>query len=322
MKPHHLLTIALFAVFGSTRGADAPKLPLVVISQIVEHDALTKEREGIIAALKDAGFENGKTVTILYENAHGNIAMTSQIADSFASRKPDVAVGISTPSAQSLIQPMAKQGIPVVFAAVSDPIEARLVSSLDKRSENVTGVGDGLPLGPQLELIKKLIPNVKTIGVLYNPGEANSAKALTKLQALASEMGLSLVLATTSKTAETLMAATSLIGKAQVIFIPNDNTVMTSISSVVAMGRANKMPIFTPDFDSVDQGVLAVRAASHTAMGYKAGQLVVKILKGEKAADIPVETSHTFELAINTTSAEAVGISISNEMKQSAKLVT
>lgn len=322
MKPHHLFAVALFTIMGWTWADDTPKLPLVVISQIVEHDALTKEREGIIAALKDAGFENGKTVTILYENAQGNIAMTSQIAASFASRKPDVAVGISTPSAQSLIQPMAKQGIPVVFAAVTDPLEARLVSNLDKRSENVTGVSDGLPLRPQLELIQKLIPNVTTIGVLYNPGEANSAKAVSKLQALAPEMGLSVVLATTSKTAETLMAAMSLLGKAQVIFIPNDNTAMASIGGVVAFGRANMLPVFTPDYDSVNQGVLAVRAASHTAMGYKAGQLVAKILKGEKAADLPVERDHSLELAINTTSADAIGISIPVEFKQSAKLVT
>jgi putative ABC transport system substrate-binding protein len=322
MKPHHLLVISLFAVLGVSWGADAPKLPLVVISQIVEHEALTKEREGIIEALKDAGFEDGKTVTILYENAQGNIAMASQIADAFASRKPDVAIGISTPSAQSLIKPMAKQGIPVVFAAVTDPVEARLVSTLDKRSENVTGVSDGLPLRPQLDLIKKLIPDVKVIGVLYNPGEANSANAVAKLQALAGELGLSLVHATTSKTAETLMAATSLVDKAQVIFIPNDNTVMASITGVIAWGRTNKLPVFNPDFDSVSQGVLAVRAASHKAMGYKAGQLVAKILKGEKAADLPVETNHTLELAINTTSAQAVGIAIPDEMKQSAKLVS
>jgi putative ABC transport system substrate-binding protein len=297
-------------------------LPVVVISQIVEHEALNMERDGIIEALKDAGFEDGKTIIILYENAQGNIAMTSQIADSFASRKPDVAVGISTPSAQSLVQPMARQGVPVVFAAVTDPIEARLVSNLDKRSENITGVSDGLPLRPQLELIKQLVPNIKTIGILYNPGEANSAKAVAKLQAIAPEMGLSVVLATTARTADTIMAATSLLGKAQVIFIPNDNTAMTSIAGIVAMGKANKLPIFTPDYDSVNQGVLAVRAASHKDMGYKAGQMVAQILKGAKASDLAVATNHTLDLAINTTSADAVGISIPEDMKKEAKLVS
>lgn len=321
MKSPHFLVLALFGIFGRIWADDTPKLPLVVITQIVEHDALTKEREGIIQALKDAGFENGKTVTILYENAQGNIATASQIAAGFASRQPDVAVGISTPSAQSLIQPMAKQGVPVVFAAVTDPIEARLVSRLDKRPENVTGASDGLPLRPQLELIQKLMPTVKTIGVLYNPGEANSAKAVEKLQALASEMGFSFVFATTAKTADTITAALSLVGKAQAIFIPNDNTAMASISGVVALGRTNKLPIFTPDYDSVEQGVLAVRAASHTTMGYKAGQLVAKLLKGEKACDLPVEVDHKMDLAINVTSATQIGIPIPEEMKQSAKLL-
>lgn len=321
MKPHHILTLVTLALFGKTWADDTPKLPVVVISQIVEHDALNKEREGIIAALKDAGFENGKTVTIIYENAQGNIAMASQIATTFAGRKPDVAVGISTPSAQSLIQPMAKLGIPVVFAAVTAPLEARLVSSFDKRPENVTGVSDGLPLKPQLELMQKLVPNVNTLGILYNPGEANSAKAVEHLKAIASEMGLNIVLAATSKTADTMMTVASLLGKAQAIFIPNDNTAMASIRSIVAWGRENKLPIFTPDYDSVSQGVLAVRSASHTDMGYKAGEMVAKILKGAKASDLPVETNHTLDLAINKTSANALGISIPEDLQKQAKLM-
>ncbi|MBX9804271.1 MAG: ABC transporter substrate-binding protein [Alphaproteobacteria bacterium] len=319
MKPLHLLILAFF---GVCQGDDTPKLPLVAISQIVEHDALTKEREGIIEALKDAGFEDGKTVTIVYENAQGNMATVTQIAVGFAGRKPDVAVGIATPSAQSLIQPMAKIGVPVVFAAVSDPLEAKLVSTLDKRPENVTGVSDGLALKPQLELIKKLLPNAKTIGVLYNPGETNSAKAVLLLKELAPKMGLSVVLATTSKTSETISAALSLVGKADAIFIPNDNTVMASIAGVVGMGRTHNLPVFTPDLDSAEQGILAVRSASHKTMGYKAGQMVAKILKGEKAGDLLVEVDHKMDLAINTTSAEKLGISIPDDLKKEAKFVS
>lgn len=318
MKPLHLIA---FVLSGVCFADDTPPLPLVVISQIVEHDALTKEREGIVEALKDAGFEDGKSVTILYENAQGNISTASQIAVGFASKQPTVAVGISTPSAQSLIQPMGKQGVPVVFAAVTDPLEARLVSSLDKHSENVTGVSDGLALRPQLELIKKLLPSVKTIGVLYNPGEANSAKAAQTLQTLAPEMGFSVVFATTAKTADTIAAALSLVEKAQVIFIPNDNTAMASIAGIISLARTNKLAVFTPDFDSVDQGVLAVRAASHKAMGYKAGQMVVKILKGAKASDLPVESNHKMDLAINVTSASQLELSIPDELKGQAKLV-
>ncbi len=318
MKPLHLL---IFTIFGMSFADDTSKLPIVVITQIVEHEALTNERDGVIEALKDAGFENGKTITILYENAQGNIATASQIAAGFASRQPDVAVGISTPSAQALIQPMAKQGVPVVFTAVTDPLEARLVSTLDKRPENVTGVSDGLALQPQLELIQKLLPKARIIGVIYNPGEANSAKAVLKLQDLAPAMGFSLVFATTAKTSDTMMAAISLVGKADVIFIPNDNTAMASIVGIVSFGRANGLPVLTPDYDSVDQGVLAVRSASHKAMGYKAGQMVAKILKGEKASDLPVEVDHKMDLAINMTSATQMGITISEDMKKEAKLV-
>lgn len=318
MKPLHLLILMFF---GVTFADEAPKLPVVVITQIVEHEALTKEREGIIEALKDAGFEDGKTVTILYENAQGNIATANQIAAGFASRQPTVAVGISTPSAQSLIQPMSKQGVPVVFAAVTDPLEAKLISSLDAHSENVTGVSDGLALRPQLELIQKLMPKAKVIGVIYNPGEANSAKGVVKLQALAPELGFSLVFAPTTKTSDTMSAAISLIGKADAIFIPNDNTAMASITGIVSFGRTNGLPVFTPDYDSVEQGVLAVRAASHKTMGYKAGQMVVKILQGEKASNLPVTIEHKMDLAINLTSASKVGITLPEDLKKEARLV-
>jgi putative ABC transport system substrate-binding protein len=303
-------------------GVNGAELPLVVITQIVQHDALDREREGILDALKDAGFEDGKTVRISYENAQGNIATATQIAAKFASQNPRVAIGISTPSAQSLIQPMKKHGVPVVFAAVTDPLSAKLVSSLTNHSENVTGVSDGLPLRPQLQLIQHLIPAAKRIGVLYNSGESNSVSAVKKLRRIAADMGFSVEEATTAKTADTIAAAQSLVGKVDAIFIPNDNTVMASITALVALGRSHHLPIFNPDYDAVERGVLAVRASSHHAMGYKAGQLAVKILKGAKAADLPVETTHDLDLAINMTSADALGIPIPEGMKAGAKLVS
>lgn len=320
MKALHWFVLAVLGVIGA-KANDGSTLPLVAITQIVEHEALNREREGILAALKDAGFEEGKTVMVVYANAQGNMAATSQIAVDFASRRPDVAVGISTPSAQALVGPMGKLGIPVVFAAVTDPLEARLVSSLDKRSENVTGVSDGLPLSPQMDLIQTLIPSLKTLGVLYNPGEANSVRAVKELQAVAANKGIMLALATTAKTADTISAALSLVGKVQAIFIPNDNTAMASISGIVALGRAHQIPIFTPYYDSVRQGVPAVRSASHTAMGYKAGQWVARILKGEKASDLPVAVDHSLDLAINERSAEAMGIAIPEAFKKEAKVV-
>ena len=300
----------------------ASTLPLVVITQIIDHDALNHEREGILAALKDAGYEEGKTIAILYKNAQGNISTAQQVANDFVSRKPAVAVGISTPSAQSLIIPMGRQNIPVVFSAVTDPLEAKLVSQLDApRPENVTGVSDRAPVEAQMELLQQLVPQAKSIGVLYNPGEANSAIGVEELRSLAARMGLVLIPATTANTADTIAAAQSLIGKVDVIFIPNDNTVMASIASVIALASDHKIPVFNPDFDAVEQGIVAVRACSHKTMGYKAGQMVVKILKGEKASGIPVVTNHPLDLAINTASAEKIGIAIPEDLKRTAKLV-
>jgi putative ABC transport system substrate-binding protein len=296
-------------------------LPLVAITQIIDHDALDLERKGIIKALADAGFIEGKTITIIYKSAQGNVTTAQQIANDFASRRPTIAVGISTPSAQALVRPMEKHGIPVVFTAVTDPLEAKLVSQLQApHPENVTGVSDGVPVEVQLELIRDLLPSIRNIGVLYNPGEANSAKIVENLRIPAAQLGFTLFLATTSKTADTISAAQYLVGKVQAIFIPNDNTVMASISSIAALAADYKIPLFNPDFDAVKNGILAARACSHSAMGYKAGQMVVQLLQGAKGTDIPVETPQSLELAINTTVADRLGIPLSEGMRKMAKL--
>lgn len=320
-----ILSLFVFSLFSCSLKAADPKpsaVPVVVISQIVQHISLDQEREGIIAVLKEAGYINGETIKIIYENAQGNMATANLIASSFTSRKPAVAVAISTPSAQTLLKPLKDQQVPLVFTAVTDPLGAKLVTTLGQRPEAVTGVSDALMAGPQLDLIQKLMPSVKNIGVVYSAGETNSVKAVEQLQAEAANRGLTLVLATADKSSDVIPATTKLIGhKIDAIYIPNDNTAVAAMESIVTLGKKYKVPIFAGDAGSVERGALAAQAYDRKVLGRKAGALVVKILKGEKAGDLVVETNHPLALMINLKSSQEMGVSIPDAIKSEAKII-
>lgn len=317
-----ILSFLTFSLFTCPLNAEEPQsssLPLVVISQIVQHISLDQEREGILAALKDAGYVDGKTVKIIYENAQGNMSTASLIANGFASRNPTVAIAISTPSAQTLLKPMMDQQVPLVFTAVTDPIEAKLITRLEERPEAITGISDALLVGSQMDLIQKLVPSVKNIGIIYNPGETNSVKAVQQLKAEAASRRLTLTLATADKSSDVVSAATKLMRNVDAIYIPNDNTAVAAMESIVNLGKKYKVPIFAGDAGSVERGALAAQAYDRVILGRKAGTLVVKILKGEKAGNLVVETNHPLVLMINLKSAHEMGVTIPDDIKNQAK---
>lgn len=320
-----VLSLFVFSLFScSLKATDSKSLtiPVVVISQIVQHISLDQEREGIIAALKEAGYVDNETIKIIYENAQGNMATANLIASNFASRKPTVAIAISTPSAQTLLKPMNDQQVPLVFTAVTDPLKSKLVTTLAQRPEAVTGVSDALMPGPQLDLMQKLMPSVKNIGIVYSAGETNSVKAVGQLQAEAASRGLTLVLATADKSSDVISATTKLIGdKVDAIYIPNDNTAVAAMESIVTLGKKYKIPIFAGDAGSVERGALAAQAYDRGILGRQAGALVVKLLKGEKAGDLAVEVNHPLVLMINLKSAQEMGVSVPDDIKGQAKII-
>jgi putative ABC transport system substrate-binding protein len=319
-----VLTFLVFSLLISPLIASEPSkppLPLVVISQIVQHGSLNQEYAGIIDELKQAGYIDGETIRIDYQNAQGSIATSNLIADKFASQQPTVAIAISTPSAQTMLSPMREQHVPLVFTAVTDPLEAKLVTSLSSRPETVTGVSDALLPGAQLDLIQKLVPQVKNIGVVYNPGEINSTKAVQQLKEEATKRGLTLIMATADKSSEVISATTKLIGKVDAIYVPNDNTAVASIEVIVTLGKKFKIPVFAGDVGSVERGAVVARAYDRITLGKAAGALAVKILKGEKAGELAVETDHPLVLFINPKSAQEMGITIPDDVMKDAKII-
>jgi putative ABC transport system substrate-binding protein len=291
----------------------------VAVTAIVEHPALDACRDGVKDALAAAGYEEGKNLTFLYETAQGNPATAAQIARKFIGEAPDVIVPISTPSAQAVVA--GTKDIAVVFTAVTDPLGAKLVSNMDKPGGNVTGMSDLSPIAKHLDLIKEITPGAKKIGVPYNPGEANSVTLLKLLQEHAGAKGMEIVEAPATKSADVLQAAQSLVGKADAIYIPTDNTIVSALEAVIKVGVDSKLPVFAGDTDSVPRGAIAALGFNYYDVGRQTGQIVVRILKGEKPGDIPVQGVEIMELFVNPAMAEKMGVKIPDAVVARAKEV-
>lgn len=314
-----LFLAAATAAVALTSAAAFAQTKTVAITAIVEHPALDATRDGVIEALKAAGYTPGDTLKVEYQSAQGNPATAAQIARQFAGARPDVIVPISTPSAQAVVA--STRDIPVVFTAVTDPVGAQLVRSLDKPGANVTGVSDMAPVAEHVALIREIVPSVKRLGVLYNAGEPNSVSLVKALKDEAQKAGLTVVEATATKSADAQPAARSLVGKADAIYVPLDNTVVSALESVVAVGQQAKLPVFSADTDSVARGTVASIGFDYRQVGRQTGEAVVRILKGEKPGDVPVTFAKGTDLFVNPKSAAAMGVTIPEAVIQRATKV-
>ena len=296
-------------------------LPIIAITQIIEHPALDQEREGVIETLAKAGYIDGQTVKIVYHNAQGNIGTAAQITTHMISLKPKLVLALSTPSAQVALGPCLAQNIPLVFSTVTDPLGAKLVKDLHKRIESVTGVSDNLPIDSQIQLVQDFIPDLKTLGVVYNAGEVNSVKMVKALHEEAAKRGIQIVEAVAGKTSDVASAMNNLVGKVQAVYVPNDNTAVAAMNSIVQIAEKHKLPVFAGDTGSVAAGAIATRGYDRFLLGKKAGELVLKILNGASAGDLPVEVNHPLSLMINKDAATKMGVVIPPALLQSATVI-
>lgn len=287
------------------------------ITQIVEHPALDSCRKGVEDELKAQGLIVGKNLKISFESAQGSPATAAQIARKFVGEQLDLVVGIATPSAQTLLQ--ATHGkIPVVFSAVTDPVGAKLVDSLKKPNKS-SGVSDLSPVAEHLKLIKKLVPNVKSIGIVYNAGEANSVTLVKLAKQAAKSLSLKIVEATAAKTAEVQTSAQSLIGKVDAFYSLTDNTIVSAFESLAKVANQSKIPLIAADTDSVKRGAIAALGFNYYDLGRQTGNIVMRVLKGEKVGSIPVETVSKLDLVINMKAAKKQGVTFSQDIIKQAK---
>ena len=313
------LLIALAATVAFTLPARADEVT-VAVTAIVEHPALDAARDGVKDALAAAGYKEGENLKFIYESAQGNPATAAQIARQFAGEGPNVIVPISTPSAQAVVS--STRDIPVVFTAVSDPVGAQLVEDMDKPGGNVTGLSDMSPVAEHVALIKEILPNAKSIGYLYNSGEANSVSLLAVLKAEAEKAGLTVVESAATKSAEVQGAARALVGRADAIYVPTDNTIISALEGAVAVAEEAKLPLFTADTDSVARGSLAALGFNYYDVGKQTGDVVVRILKGENPGDIAVKVAAGSDLVINKKAAEKMGVTLpASVVKRATRVV-
>ncbi len=291
----------------------------VAITQIVEHPALDACRNGVKDELAAAGFEVGKNLKWSYESAQGNMAVAAQIAKKFAGEEPDVIVAIATPSAQTVAA--SARRTPLVFSAVTDPVGAKLVEAWDKPGEFVTGVSDKTPIDKHLGLVKRLAPKAKTVGVIYNPGEANAVSILNSVKEEAPKLGLAVVEAAAPRSSDVLAAARSLVGKADAIYIGTDNTVVSAFEAVVKVGTEAKIPVFAGDTASVERGAVAALGFDYYDVGRQTGKVVLRILNGEKASAIPVRGVEKMDLYLNLKTAPQMGLEIPEKVVAEAQKI-
>jgi len=276
------LSIAFVSFFISSASAETPPTKISII-QVIEHPALNATRKGFLDELQKLGYAEGKNLTVEYQSAQGNATLAAQISQKFVSNQPNIIVAIGTKAAQAAMNATKGTKIPVIFSSVTDPLGAKLVTNLKAPKGNVTGVSNLIGVEPQFKLFKKVAKNLKTLGIVYDPGEANSISLNEAMEKAAKEFDLKLVLAVATKTSEVLTASQSLCGKVDAIFVNNDNTALGAFSSVVKAAKSCGIPAFVSDIDLADQGALAALGPDQTELGRQTGRMVDMILKNPSA---------------------------------------
>lgn len=310
------LSVALILTLAGCSGSKAPtsgntgdeQTVSIGIIQIVEHPALDAARQGFLEALKANGYEEGKNLKVDYQNAQNDQSILQSIAQKFAAAKYDLILAIATPSAQAMAA--ATSDIPILITAVTDPVTAKLVNSMEKPGTNVTGTTDMNPISGQFDLLMKIVPDAKKVGVVYNAGEVNSQVQVAIAKEVAAELGLEIIEASAATSADVLQAAQSLDGKVDAIYVPTDNTVVSAAQSVVQAANKMRVPIISGESSVVDAGGVGTIGINYQKLGAQTGEMAVRVLKGSKPEEMPIESQNEFDLIINQEAAKAIGLEL------------
>ena len=285
------------------------------ISQFAEHGSLDNCREGFLEGLKEAGYEEGKNLTIEYQNAQADTGNAATIADSFVNKKVDLICAIATPSAMSAYNSAMDADIPVIYTAVSDPAGAGLVNEDGTNVGNITGTSDKLPVTEQMALIRELMPDAKKIGILYTTSEANSVSTIQEYKDHAEEYGFEIVDTGINTIADVEMAAKDLASKVDCISNLTDNTVVSALQTVLAAANDAKIPVFGSEVEQVKNGCVAAVGIDYVALGKQTGEMAAKVLKGETtAAETPFEICEGGNVYVNTEAAGNIDFTISDDV--------
>lgn len=293
----------------NTKEAENTKTFKIGVTQIVEHPSLNAAFDGFQKAIEDAGLE----VEYEVKNAQNDNSQNTTIANDLVSSGVDLIFANSTPSAQAVAA--LTEDIPIVFTSVTNAVDAEIVDSMESPGGNVTGTVDTHPdaIPSTLAFLKNEL-DAKNVGIVFNAGEQNSRSQVDAVKEQMAEVGLNVVEASVSTSAEVKQATESLIGKVDSLYIITDNTVVSALESVVDVANENKLPMMVAEFDSVKRGGLGAYGFEFYDIGYEAGEMAVKILKGESTpAELPVQYPQNLKFVLNKNTVDALGIEVKDE---------
>ena len=298
---------------------EAPSTPEKVytigVIQYAEHPALDAACQGFYDGLAAAGYAKDEKVTYDFQNAQGDPNNLMTIGQRFVAANVDMILAIATPAAQAVASQTTT--IPIVVTAVTDLVDAKLVDSNEVPGGNVTGTTDMNPIDKQIDLMLKLDPEVKTIGILYTSNEDNSILQANLVKAYCETLGIAVEEGTVTSSNDVQQVAQSLAGKIDGLYVPTDNIIATAMPIVGEIMTAAKIPVICGESNMVENGGLATLGINYYNLGYQTGEMAAKILNGEATpAEMPVESQEKFDYAINGTVAEAIGITIPEDLKE------
>ena len=286
---------------------------------MLSHPALDQIYKGLEDGLAKEGYKAGENLKIDLQNAQGDQSNLASMGQKLVTDNNDILVGITTPATLSLSN--ATKDKPIIMAGITYPVEAGLIKSEDKPGNNITGVSDRTPIKQQLEIMKKVLPKMKKVGILYTASEDNSVKQAQEAEKLAKELGLEVKVSSIANTNDIQQVTESLASETDAIFVPIDNTIASAMSTVVKVTDAKKIPVF-PSADTMvaDGGVLGIGVDQYQ-IGVETAKVVAKVLKGEDTKNMPIVLANEGVIYLNEAKAKQLGIEIPNEVKEKAKVV-
>ncbi|HFI0634477.1 TPA: ABC transporter substrate-binding protein [Streptococcus suis] len=281
----------------------------VGVLQYMEHESLTAAREGFVAELEANGYKEGEKLVLDYQNAQGDQANLQTISEQLIGEN-DIVLAIATPSAQSLATVSTET--PIVFTAVTDPLSADLVESIEKPGGLLTGTSDQAPIDKQVELLGQAVPDAKTVGILYTTSERNSEVQVEQAKELLEKAGYKVVVKGITSTNEVQDATTSLMKDVDALFIPTDNTVASTMTMIGELSVEHKVPVIGGSTDMVDEGGLLTYGTNYEALGRQTAKMAIKIIEGADVSETAVEYPETVSLHVNEEMAQKLGIDTAN----------
>lgn len=316
-----MVGLMTMAAAGSVCQAEEKESVSIGVIQYMQHGSLDENYEGFLAGLEAAGYVEGENLTINFQNASGEVSNCQQICNLFANSDTDLVFAIATPAAQAAVNVFQETDIPVIFSSVTDAVAAGLVDSNEEPGKNVTGTLDMPVIADQVAVIKDVLPDVQKIAILYTSSEANSEVQAEQAQAAAEEMGLEVVVQTSSTSNDIPQVISSVVGSVDAIYLPADNAFASAMATVNRTAVENQIPVFCGVEAMIEEGGIATTAINYYDLGVQTAEIAVRILEGEAASEIPVETQKEFALVVNKTFAESVGVTIPDEVLEAAVTV-